>query len=178
MVTLSNIAKQYTAWIKCFGLIVFVLTPAVSWAGLAPGANVLPYEIHNTSTGEQYCQMCQYAERPATVAAYGKLHDDAFWKDLEKLQAIQKAHKNFGFFGQVLDSNDSAAIQAEAKKHGITFPVVYAVDPDWERVYQVGGVSRTVYYSNNFKILWAGVGLDDTALAAINGRIKADPQGS
>ena len=61
-----------------------------------------------------------------------------FWADLEKLQAIQKDHKNFGFFGQVLDSTDSAAIQAEAKKHGITFPVVYAVDPDWEKVYQVG----------------------------------------
>lgn len=148
-----------------------------AWAGLQPGANVLPYEIHNTSSGDQYCQMCQYAERPATVAAYGKLHDEAFWTDLEKLQTIQQAHKNFGFFGQVLDSTDSTAIQAEAKKHGITFPVVYAVDPDWEKVYQVGGVSRTVYYSNNFKIMWAGVGLDAAALATITDKIKADSQG-
>ncbi len=150
---------------------------ANAWAGLQPGANVLPYEIHNTASGEQYCQMCQYSDRPATIAAYGKLHDEAFWQDLEKLQALQKAHKNLGFFGQVLDSTDSTAIQAEAKKHGITFPVVYAVDPDWEKVYQVGGASRTVYYSNNFKIAWAGVGLDDAALTAITGKIKADPQG-
>ena len=157
-------------------LVASVLSSASAWAGLPPGANVLPYEIHNTSTGEQYCQMCQYAERPATVAAYGKLHDEAFWKDLEKLQTIQKAHKNFGFFGQVLDSTDSMAIQAEAKKHGITFPIVYAVDPEWEKIYQVAGVSRTVYYSNNFKIVWSGVGLDDAAVAAITERIKADPQ--
>ena len=146
-------------------------------ADVQPGADVLPYEIHNTASGGQYCQMCQFSERPATIAAYGKLHDEAFWQDLEKLQAIQKAHRNFGFFGQILDSTDSAAIQAEAKKHGITFPVVYSVDPDWEKVYQVGGVSRTVYYSNNFKVLWVGVGLNDAAVAAISARIKADPRG-
>ena len=111
------------------------------------------------------------------MAIYGKLHDEAFWPDLAKLQALQDKHKNFGFFAQVLDSTDAAAIQAEAKKHNITFPVVYSVDPDWEKVYQVGGVSRTVYYSNNFKIIWAGVGVDDAALAAIEAKIKADPRG-
>ena len=160
-----------------FLLSVVLWSSASAWAGLNAGANLLPYEIHNTSSGEQYCQMCQYADRPATVAAYGKLHDEAFWQDLEKLQTLQKAHKNFGFFGQVLDSTDSTAIQVEAKKHGITFPVVYAVDPDWEKVYQVGGTSRTVYYSNNFKIAWAGVGLDEAALAALTGKINSNPQG-
>lgn len=158
-------------------LSVVVWSSASAWAGLQPGANVLPYEIHNTSSGEEYCQMCQYADRPATIAAYGKLHDEAFWQDLEKLQALQKTHKNFGFFGQVLDSTDSKEIQAEARKHGIAFPVVYAVDPDWEKVYQVGGVSRTVYYSNNFKMAWTGVGLNDAALATIAGKIKSEPQG-
>ena len=146
-----------------------------SYAGLTAGANVLPYEIHNTATGKEYCQMCAYSERPATVAAYGNLRDEQFWKDLEKLQAIQKEHANLGFFGQVLDSTDGNAIQAEAKKHGITFPVVYAVDPDWENVYQVGKVSRTIYYSSQFKIGWSGVGLDDKAKAAIEEKIKATP---
>ena len=143
-------------------------------AGLSAGANVLPYEIHNTATGKEYCQMCEYSERPATVAAYGKLHDDKFWSDLEKLQAIQKDYKNIGFFGQVLDSTDSSAIQAEAKKHGISFPVVYAVDPDWEKVYQVGNISRTIYYSSQFKIVWSGIGLDDGAKATIESRLQKD----
>ena len=160
-------------------LLALVLVSAAivgqSRAGLAPGANVLPYEIHNTATGKEYCQMCAYSERPATVAAYGNLHDEQFWADLEKLQSIQKEHANFGFFGQVLDSTDNNAIQAEAKKHGITFPVVYAVDPDWENVYQVGHVSRTIYYSSQFKIGWAGVGLDDKAKAAIEEKIKSAP---
>ena len=121
--------------------------------------------------------MCAYSSRPATVAIYGNLHDEAFWADAVKLQTVQNAHKNFGFFAQVLDSTDSAAIQAEAKKHGVMFPVVYAVDPDWESVYKVGGVSRTVYYSSEFKIGWSGVGVDDTALKTIEEMINADPRG-
>ena len=149
---------------------------ADSSARLQPEANVLPYEIHNTATGEEYCQMCAYAERPGTVAAYGNLHDEQFWSDLEKLQALQDSHKNFGFFGQVLDSKDSAAIMAEAKKHRITFPVVYAVDPAWESVYKVGGVSRTVYYSTDFKVHWINVGLDAPALAKLTGEIKSNPR--
>ena len=159
-------------------LSLFVMTAltARSMAGLAPGANVLPYEIHNTGTGKEYCQMCAYSERPATVAAYGNLHDEQFWADLGKLQAVQKDHPNFGFFGQVLDSQDSKDIQEEAKKHGITFPVVYSVDPDWEKVYQVGKTSRTIYYSSQFKIVWAGVGLDDKSLATIESKIKSEPQ--
>ena len=159
-------------------ILLFVMTvlSVRSMAGLAPGANVLPYEIHNTATGKEYCQMCAYSERPATVAAYGNLHDEQFWADLEKLQTIQKDHPNFGFFGQVLDSNDSKAIQDEAKKHGITFPVVYSVDPDWEKIYQVGKTSRTIYYSSQFKIVWSGVGLDDKSLATIESKLKGDSQ--
>ena len=145
-------------------------------AGLQPEANVLPYEIHNTATGEEYCQMCAFAERAGTVAAYGNLHDESFWSDLQKLQALQESHKNFGFFGQVLDSKDSAAIAAEAKKHHITLPVVYAVDPEWESVYKVGGVSRTVYYSTDFKVHWIHVGLDDSSLAKLSSEIKSNPQ--
>ena len=145
-------------------------------AELPAGANVLPYEIHNTATGKEYCQMCAYAERPATVAAYGKLNDPQFWADLEKLQTLQDSHKNIGFFGQVLDSTNSAAIQAEAKKHGITFPVVYAGDPKWEQVYKVDGGSRTVYYSSDFKIDWSGIGVDAKTLATIESKIKSDPR--
>jgi hypothetical protein len=157
-------------------LIAAVLGAFAAQAELPAGANVLPYEIHNTATGKEYCQMCAYSERPGTVAAYGKLGDPQFWADLEKLQALQASHKNVGFFGQVLDSTDSAAIQAEAIKHGITFPVVYAVDPAWEQTYKVDGVSRTVYYSSNFKIGWSGIGLDDKAVAAIESKIKSDPR--
>ena len=143
---------------------------------LQPGANVLPYEIHNVATGEEYCQMCAYAERAGTVAVYGNLHDDKFWADLEKLQAVQDSHRNFGCFGQVLDSQDAAAINAEAKKHHLTIPMVYAVDPDWTGVYKVGGVSPTVYYSSNFKILWTGQGLDQPSLTKLDGEIKQNPR--
>ena len=156
--------------------LTFVSDTAAAPARLQPEANVLPYEIHNTASGEEYCQMCAYAERAGTVAAYGNLRDEQFWADLEKLQALQSSHRNLGFFGQVLDSKDSAAIAAEAKKHHITFPLVYAVDPDWESVYKVGGVSRTVYYSTDFKVHWISVGLDAPALAKLSDEIKSNPR--
>ncbi len=165
-----------THFLPLAALVVWLAFSAAAHAGLQPGANVLPSEVRNAASGEEYCQMCAYSSRPATVAIYGKLRDEAFWSDAAKLQALQDQHKNFGFFAQVIDSTDAAAIQAAAKKHGITFPVVYTVDPDFEKVYQVGGVSRTVYYSSNFKIGWSGVGVDDAALAAIEAKIKADPQ--
>ena len=157
--------------------LTYVSDPVAASARLQPESNVLPYEIHNTATGEEYCQMCAYAERAGTVAAYGNLHDEQFWADLQKLQALQESHRNFGFFGQVLDSKDSAAIAAEAKKRHITIPVVYAVDPDWESVYKVAGVSRTVYYSTDFKVHWINVGLDDPSLAKLTSEIKGNPRG-
>lgn len=143
-------------------------------AELKPGANVAPYEIHNTASGEEYCQMCAYSSKPATVAVYGKLNDPKFWADCEKLQTLQNEHKDAGIFAQVIDSTDAAAIQAEAKKHAITFPVVYAKDKDWNDVYKVDGVSRTVYYSKDFKIGWSQVGLDEKALAALKEKLSQD----
>ncbi len=149
---------------------------SVSRAELKPGADLLPYEIHNTENGKEYCQMCAYSSRPATVAAYGKLGDEAFWTDLQRLQKLQGSYREFGCFGQVLDSTDSKAIQDAAKQHGITFPVVFAVDPDWEKTYQVKGISRTVYFSRDFKVEWSSVGLDDKGLAAITDKLKNGPQ--
>ena len=146
-------------------------------AALPPGSNLAPYEIHNTANGEDYCQMCAFSSKPATIAAYGKLGDAAFWSDLEKLQAVQKENPSVGVYAQVLDSDDSKAIQAEAKKHGVTFPVVYATEKDWEDTYKVGGVSRTVYYSNHFKVGWSNVGLDDQSLAAIKAKLATDAKG-
>ena len=165
-----------TRFLSLAAFAVWIAAASVADAGLQPGANVLPSEIRNAATGEQYCQMCAYSSRPGTVAIYGKLNDEAFWNDAAKLQALQDKHKNFGFFAQVIDSTDAAAIAAEAKKHGIKYPVVITADPDFEKVYQVGGVSRTVYFSSDFKIGWSGVGVDDAALAAIEEKIKADPR--
>lgn len=167
---------------KMISRVAFAFLAAVFSAGtvraeLKPGADLLPYEVHNTDNGREYCQMCAYSNRPGTVAAYGKLEDEAFWTDLQRLQRLQDEHHSFGFFGQVLNSTDSAAIQVAAKKHGITFPVVYAVDPDWEKTYQVNGVSRTVYFSSQFKVQWSSVGLDDQALAAISSKLASNHQG-
>ena len=153
---------------------VFVLA-AVSFAQaeLKPRANLSPYEVHNTSTGKEYCQMCAYGSRPATVAAYGKLNDAAFWADLEKLQSLATANKEAGFFAQVIDSTDASAIQVKAKEHGITFPVVYAKDAGWDKVYKVQGQSRVVYYSHNFKVGWSQVGLDEKSVAALKDKLSA-----
>jgi|SRR5579883_2254533 len=161
---------------------VALLLAACVWAGLSqaalqPGDHLTPYTIHNVSTGKEYCQVCAYGTKAAKVVAFGKLNDAAFWADLQKLQTIQKANPDLGVFAQIIDSNDSNAIKAEAAKHGITFPVVVAVEKDWNQKYQVNGQSRIIYYAqqkNN--IVWTSVGLDGKAAGELANQVKKDLQ--
>jgi hypothetical protein len=144
-------------------------------AALQPGDSLTPYTIHNVSTGKEYCQVCAYGAKPAKVVAFGKLNDAQFWADLQKLQTIANANPKLGVFAQVIDSKDSDAIKAEAAKHGITFPVVVAVEKDWNNKYKVNGQSRVIYYAqqkNN--ITWTSVGLDDKAATELESQVKKD----
>ncbi|HZQ48525.1 MAG TPA: hypothetical protein VFC07_16025 [Verrucomicrobiae bacterium] len=150
----------------------------LSQAALKPGDSLTPYTIHNVATGKEYCQVCAYGAKPAKVVAFGKLHDAAFWADLQKLQALQTANPKLGVFAQVIDSKNSKSIQAEAQKYGITFPVVVAVERDWDHAYHVKGVSRTIYYAQQKnKITWTSVGLDDKAAAELTNQVKKDLAG-
>ena len=74
----------------------------------------------------------------------------------------------------MLDSTDAKAIQAKAKTQGITFPVVYAADKDWNDVYKVDA-SRTVYVSKNFKVVYSTVGLD--AKPELEAKLKSELKG-
>lgn len=161
-----------TLTLAAVGLAALATTSAR--AELKAGANLAPYEIKNTATGEQYCQMCKYGSKPATVAAYGKFEDAAFWTDLKTLQAYHEKFPQAGFFAQVLDSTDAKAIQAKAKAEGITFPVVYAADKEWNSIYKVDA-SRTVYVSKNFKVVYSTVGLD--AKPELEARLKSELKG-
>jgi hypothetical protein len=156
-------------------LLLTVSVAGLSHAALKPGDSLTPYTIHNVSTDKEYCQVCAYGAKPAKLVAFGKLHDAAFWADLQKLQALQSAHPKLGVFAQVIDSTDTKAIKAEADKHGITFPVVVAVEKDWDNKYDVKGVSRTIYYArqkNN--IVWTSTGLDDKTASELEVQIKKD----
>ncbi|MDB6066248.1 MAG: hypothetical protein JWR26_2456 [Pedosphaera sp.] len=164
---------------KKIALLLTLLSVAtLSQAALKVGDSLTPYTIHNVSTGKEYCQVCAYGAKPAKAVAFGKLGDAAFWADLEKLQALQAANPKLGVFAQVIDSKDSDAIKAAAAKHGITFPVVVAVEKDWDKAYHVKGVSRTIYYAqqkNN--ITWTSVGLDDKSAAQLATQVKKDLEG-
>ena len=147
-------------------------------AGLKPGDSLTPYEIKNVENGKEYCQVCAYAGKAAKVVAFGKLKDENFWADLKKLQELQTRYNKLGVFAQVIDSKDVKAINAAAKKHGITFPVVVAKQKDWDKAYKVEGVSRTIYYAQgNNKIVWTGVGLEDSASGQLQERVKKDLAG-
>src|SRR5437762_7815304 len=144
-------------------------------AALKPSDDLSPYEVKNTETGKQYCQVCAYGAKPGKVVAFGKLQDESFWTDLKKLQALQNQYSKLGVFAQVIDSKDSDAIRDAAKKHGITFPVVVAVKRDWDKAYKVEGVSRTIYYAQqDNKIVWTGTGLDGTAVSDLQNKVKKD----
>jgi hypothetical protein len=160
---------------KILLLLASLSVATMSQAALNTGDHLTPYIIHNVSTGKEYCQVCAYGAKPAKVVAFGKINDAAFWSDLQKLQTLANAHPELGVFAQVIDSKDSAAIEAAAKQHGITFPVVVAVEQDWNTKYQVNGVSRTIYYAqqkNN--ITWTSTGLSGKAFKELSNKVKKD----
>lgn len=145
-------------------------------AALKPGDSLTPYEIKNVDTGKEYCQVCAYGTKAGKIIAFGKLNDEAFWADLKKLQGLQDSYKDLGVFAQIIDSKDTKAIKAAAEKHGIKFPVVIAVEKDWDNAYKVEGVSRTIYYAQkNNKIVWTSVaGLTDALAADLTSKVKKD----
>ena len=154
-----------------------VCLASLTFAGLKPGDNLTPYTIENVETGKQYCQVCAYSSLPAKVVAFGKLDDEKFWADLEQLQKLNGSYKSLGVFAQVIDSKDTKAIRAKAEKHGITFPVVVAVEKDWDDAYKVQGTSRTIYYAQKNRIAWTSVGLDTQKAAQLQEQVKKDLAG-
>ena len=85
-----------------------------------------------------------------------------------------RPYPSLALFAQVIDSKDAKAIKAAADKHGITFPVVYAVEKSWDQAYHVKGVSRTIYYAQKNKIVWTATGLDDKSKAQLESQVKKD----
>jgi hypothetical protein len=160
---------------KLSSFLIAIALTSVAQAALKPGDSLSAYEIKNVETGKEYCQVCQYGAKAGKIIAFGKLNDESFWADLKKLQTLQSQYSKLGVFAQVIDSKDSGAIKAAAKKHGITFPVVVAVKSDWDKAYKVEGVSRTIYYAQqNNKIVWTGVGLNDQAATELQDKVKKD----
>jgi hypothetical protein len=160
---------------KIASLFLTVSFAGLGHAALKPGDNLTPYIIHNVSTGKEYCQVCAYGAKPGKIVAFGKLSDAAFWADLQKLQSIQTANPSLGVFAQIIDSKDADAVKTEADKHGIKFPVVIPVEKDWNKKYDVNGVSRTIYYAqqrNN--IVWTSTGLGDKAADELAAKVKKD----
>jgi hypothetical protein len=147
-------------------------------AALKKGDHLQAYEIQNTATGEKYCQVCKYGPKDGKIAAFGKLDDEKFWADLKELQALQSKHENLGVFAQIIDSTDTAAIQAKAKQNGITFPVVIGADDTWNGIYKINGQSRVIYYAHKTnKIVWTNIGLDNKSADKLSKRLAKDLKG-
>jgi hypothetical protein len=160
-------------------MLLAVSVAGLSQAALKPGDNLSPYVIHNVATGKEYCQVCAYGAKQGKIIAFGKLNDESFWTDLQKLQKIQNANPKLGVFAQVIDSKDSDVIKAAADKHGITFPVVVAVEKDWNKKYDINGASRIIYYAHQKNdIVWTSSnGLDSKSADELGSRVKKDLAG-
>ncbi len=148
-------------------------------ASLKPGDSLTPYEIKNAETGQKYCQVCAYSPKAAKIVAFGKMDDAQFWADLQMLQKLHAGYaaKGLGVFAQVIDSDDTKAINAKAKEMGIQFPVVVAVEADWDEAYKVEGVSRTIYYAKKNRVAWTGVGLTEETFTALTDKVQKDAKG-
>lgn len=146
-----------------------------SQAALKPGTKLQAYEIKNTATGEKYCQVCKYGPKEGKIIAFGKLNDEKFWADLKELQALQSQYEKLGVFAQIIDSTDASAIQAAAKKNGITFPVVTGTDDAVDKIYKVNGESRVIYYAKkDNKIVWSNIGLEGKSAQKLSRRVAKD----
>jgi hypothetical protein len=158
--------------------LAFLSVAGLAAASLKPGDSLTPYEVQNVDTGQKYCQVCAYSSKAAKIIAFGKLDDDQFWADLRKLQALHAgyAETGLGVFAQVIDSSDTKAIHQRARRHGITFPVVVAMEKDWNEAYQVDGVSRTIYYAQKNRIAWTTVGLNEADVTTLTEKVKKDAQ--
>jgi peroxiredoxin len=157
---------------------VLVSLTMVAQAALKPGDKLQPYEIKNTATGEQYCQVCKYGPKDGKIVAFGKLDDAKFWADLKELQGLQDKYTKLGVFAHIIDSKDAKAIQEVAKKNGITFPVVMGTDDSVDTIYKVNGESRVIYYAKqNNKIVWSNVGLDGKAGEKLSKKVSKDLKG-
>lgn len=162
---------------KKLALIVATVSLAtLAHAALKPGDSISAYEVKNVETGKEYCQVCAYGTKAGKIIAFGNLKDEAFWADLKKLQAMQDKYSTLGVFAQVIDSKDTKAIKQAAQKHGIKFPVVVAVEKDWDKAYKVEGVSRTIYYAvKNNKIVWTSTsGLSEQSATDLSNRLQKD----
>jgi peroxiredoxin len=147
-------------------------------AALKPGDKLQPYEIKNTATGEQYCQVCKYGPKAGKIVAFGKLNDEKFWADLKDLQQLQNKYEKLGVFAHIIDSTDAKAIQEVAKKNGITFPVVMGTDDSVDKIYKVNGESRVIYYAKqNNEIVWSHVGLEGKAADKLTRKLSKDMKG-
>lgn len=160
---------------KLIVLSAFVALSVASQAALKPGAKLQAYEIKNTATGEKYCQVCKYGPKDGKIVAFGKLTDEKFWADLKELQALQNQYEKLGVFAQVIDSEDASAVQAAAKKNGITFPVVIGTDDSANTIYKVNGESRVIYYAKkDNKIVWSNIGLEGKSAQKLTKRVAKD----
>ena len=160
---------------KLILLSAFVALGVASQAALKPGAKLQAYEIKNTATGEKYCQVCKYGPKEGKIVAFGKLNDEKFWADLKELQTLQSKYENLGIFAQIIDSDDASAIQAAAKKNGITFPIVTGTDDAVDKIYKVNGESRVIYYAKkDNKIVWSKIGLEGKSSDKLAKRFAKD----
>jgi hypothetical protein len=156
-------------------LSVLVSLSAAVQAALKPGDKLQAYTIKNTATGEKYCQVCKYGPKAGKIVAFGKLNDEKFWADLKELQTLQSKFEKLGVFAQVIDSTDTQAIQAAAKKNGVTFPVVIAEEANWNDIYKVNGESRIIYYAKqNNEIVRSVVGLEGKTLEKFSKKVSKD----
>jgi hypothetical protein len=162
---------------KIITLLAAVSLASIVQAALKPGDSLTPYTIKNVESDKEYCQVCAYGAKTAKIVAFGSLKDEAFWADLKKLQALQNGQMKLGVFAQIIDSKDTAAIKAAAAKNGITFPVVVAVEKNWDKAYNVKGVSRTIYYAQKNRIAWTSVGLTEKSAGELAANVKRDLAG-
>lgn len=100
------------------------------------GDSLQAFIVTNCETEERTCLVCTYGGQP-TIMAVGDVDDDAFKKDLQKIQSLVDGNKDksltaFALYGQIKDGKFTALsdqvaarkkLDAIRKELALTYPV-------------------------------------------------------
>ncbi|HGG56511.1 MAG TPA: hypothetical protein ENK31_01810, partial [Nannocystis exedens] len=159
-------------------------------SGLGIGGKLRAFQITNSDSGEEYCQVCRYGGSPK-IMAVGSVDDPDFRNDLQNIDAVVQKYgedklKAFGVIAEIKDGRGLtpkehreeliARVKTMRDELGITIPVVLpAIEDDganaaFDNYYNITKSRTLMFADGRNSIRFSAVAPSD--LSGLNTAIK------